>query len=112
MKCNRSEIFKKAWKMGKNLNLTISEALKRAWADAKAPKEYELVIKDWFLKKNARTERQRFGMGGACTILKETEKAYLLECGDYTMWVPKSCTEMRETLASLAARGIRPVAAR
>lgn len=34
---NRSQIFKNAWNFVKTLALTISEALKQAWAEAKAP---------------------------------------------------------------------------
>jgi hypothetical protein len=34
---NRSQIFKNAWNFVKTLALSISEALKQAWAEAKAP---------------------------------------------------------------------------
>lgn len=109
MKYNKSEIMKEAWKIVKHLGITISEGLKKAWARAKAPKEFELRIKNWFLKKNCRTERVLFAMSGACTVVRETEKAYLLACNGYQMWTPKSCTEMVETLESLARRGIKPI---
>lgn len=36
VKYNKSEIFKKAWKMVKETAITISAALRKAWAEAKA----------------------------------------------------------------------------
>lgn len=42
VKYNRSEIFKKAWKMVKETANTISEALRKAWAEAKANVEVEM----------------------------------------------------------------------
>lgn len=65
---NKSEIFKKAWEMVKKVGLTISKALKEAWAMAKAIKtlkeemiekmenlvnlaspvmNYKIVVNDW-----------------------------------------------------------------
>lgn len=39
MKYNKSEIMKNAWVIRRMTNCTMSEALKKSWSDAKAPKD-------------------------------------------------------------------------
>lgn len=115
-KYNRSEVFKKAWRMVKNNGLTMSEALKRSWKSEKQRvKDLEFVatympthrVKDWFYNKNfekfnTRTTHcsQAFRMED---VVKESEKAICIAFeADYkngegevirNIWVPKSCVE-------------------
>lgn len=94
-------LFKRAWELYKeNDRALFSECLKESWKELKEVKK--VYIKDWF--------RYRLDLGYGkttysdclCRVLKETEKAYLLEVEWFTLdgerdgvcdrWVPKSCT--------------------
>lgn len=52
MKYNKSEIMKAAWNLVKTAGMTISAALKAAWASAKSPLK-QLHMKEWFANKVA-----------------------------------------------------------
>lgn len=102
----KRKLFIKAWELYKeNDRALFSECLKESWRELKEDKKEEVkkvYIKDWF--------RYRLDLGYGkttysdclCRVLKETEKAYLLEVEWFTLdgerdgvcdrWVPKSCT--------------------
>lgn len=95
MKYNRSQIMKDAWEMVKRCKMTISAALKYAWAAVKGTLK-QLNIKDWFLDKIACEKRMHLHSTEIFAVLRETEKAYNVMLCEYgraiTCWVPKSCT--------------------
>ena len=93
---NKSEIMKNAWKMVKEFKMSISAALKSAWAAAKGTLK-QLHIKEWFANKLANELRCNLFHTEIFAVLRETEKAYNVlfsTCGDSyrTAWIPKSCT--------------------
>ena len=98
MKYNRSEIMKSAWAYVKSFQMSISAALKYAWAIVKGSLK-ELHIKDWFANKLANELRTNLHSTKIFAVLRETEKAYNVMLCEYgralTCWVPKSCTEER-----------------
>ena len=95
MKYNLSKIMKEAWNLVKTLGMTISAALKTAWASAKAPLK-QLSMKDWFANKVANEIRHNLHNPDIFAVLRETEKAMYVMlaiepgCTRCT-WVPKSC---------------------
>lgn len=95
MKYNLSEIMKAAWKLVKTAGMTISAALKNAWAAAKFPLK-QLSMKDWFATKVANEIRHNLHTPDIFAVLRETEKAMYVMlaiepgCTRCT-WVPKSC---------------------
>lgn len=103
MMYNKSEIMKKAWSIFKSTKKTFSEALKESWKRAKESVRY--VIPDWFMNKNLDKVTTAhcicYQSFDASDIVKETEKAYLVELEMQTrsgyetyytkkIWVPKS----------------------
>lgn len=101
MKYNKSEIMKNAWTTRKATNCTMSEALRKSWANAKAP---EYFIRGWFISKNFTNNERIAIVGVKPELLCETEKAVKLcwntEYGKITRWVPKSCLETAESFAA------------
>ena len=97
MKYNKSEIMKAAWNLVKTAGMTISAALKSAWASAKSPLK-QLYIKEWFANKVANEIKHNLHNAMIFAVLKETAKAYYVmlaiepHCTRCT-WIPKSCTE-------------------
>ena len=56
----------------------------------------EVVVKDWFLKKNfTETDLYMIGISYKSIVIKETEKAALVqftnEYGKKNFWIPKKC---------------------
>lgn len=111
-KYNKSEIFKAAWKMVREFVVSLSEALKKAWEDAKKKNSTNRFrIKDWFFNKYF-TEKfttahcECFSDFYSHNVLKETEKAIFVELDmmvsatgydtSYTkkVWIPKSAVEI------------------
>lgn len=119
MKYNKSNIMKRAWELVKKLVITISEGLKRAWAEAKGG--YELAVKEWVIDKAqdiarnynifidyTRRTNDNYNMAlvdnGYVYVkveekLDETEKAIKVRLGSgevvgsykgWTLWIPKS----------------------
>ena len=82
-KYNRSEIFKRAWAIKKSENTTMSIALKRAWAEAKAPngKTVEEYLKSTGLKVWEKGSHKRIyindliSLGFAKDFNKSTQKS-------------------------------------
>lgn len=97
MKYNLSKIMKNAWNLVKTTGMSISAALKNAWASAKSPLK-QLHMKEWFANKVAKEIRCNLHTTEIFAVLRETEKAlYVLlnvapNC-TRCAWVPKSCTE-------------------
>lgn len=106
---NRTEIFKNAWTMVKNFGMTLSAALKAAWAKAK---EVKCTTKDWFDATLAREiNRGNHFYASAFCLIKETEKAAYIMFntgavdGHFTrkcLWVPKSAIENLHALPVIA----------
>lgn len=96
MKYNRSKIMSDAWGFVKRFRMSISAALKYAWATAKGNLKL-LRVKDWFANKLANELRTNLHSSEIFAVLRETENAYnvmLRECGRaLTCWVPKSCID-------------------
>lgn len=97
MKYNLSKIMKTAWNLVKTLGMSMSAALKNAWASAKSPLK-QLHMKEWFANKVAREIRHNLHTTEIFAILRETEKAIYAMLAiapgcTRCVWVPKSCTE-------------------
>ena len=96
MKYNLSQIMKNAWNMVKTMGMTMSAALKSAWASAKSPLK-QLCMKDWFANKTCRELRRNLHSADIFAVLRETEKAIYVMLREYgkpiCIWVPKSCVE-------------------
>lgn len=111
-KYNLSAIMKRAWELRtgkweyvKPYSMSFSECLKLAWAQAKngcietVKKVKKTVVKGlsvahWFLSKNL-TQNEVYAVEtGDLSVVKETEKAYLVKAdtnfGTITFWAPKS----------------------
>lgn len=105
---SRTEIFKNAWTMVKNFGMTLSAALKAAWAKAK---EVKCTTKEWFDSTLAREIGRNHFYASAFCMIKETEKAaYIMfntgvSNGHFTrkcLWVPKSAIENIQALPVIA----------
>ena len=97
MKYNKSEIMKAAWNLVKTAGMTISDALKRAWASAKASVK-QLHMKEWFANKVANEIRTNLHTTEIFAVIRETEKAVYAMLAiapgfSKCVWVPKSCIE-------------------
>ena len=100
MKYDRRKIMKRSWQLVKKSFISISEALKQAWKEAKSVvfeikrgKSYS--VKKWFADKIAQEVRRNIVVCDIYGILKETEKAiyamvYLGARYGKPMWIPKS----------------------
>lgn len=101
MRYDLVKIMKRAWQIRKSTDSTMSAALKKSWAEAKAVQE-KIYIKDWFADKML---AEKFQSGAylidTLGVEAETEKAYKLRievgyCSSIefqaSVWVPKSCT--------------------
>ena len=111
MKYNKSEIMKNAWNLVKTMKITMSAALRKAWAAARnIDTRAFMMIKGWFFNKiNAEAARynvfmdmERIGdsVKVVAEVLRETEKAVYchIESGSvvgsykgWNTWIPKSC---------------------
>lgn len=104
MKYNKTEIMRNAWTICRSANCTMSEALRRSWAAAKAPK---FSVKFWFLSKEFSANERIAISGVAPSVARETEKAVFLRWntsyGVITRWVPKSCLESADLSAENTA---------
>lgn len=106
MKFDMSYVMRKAWSIKKNFEsknnkkALFSECLKEAWRIVKTSLvNKEVVVKDWFLKKNfTENDLYMIGISFKSIIVKETLKAALVkftnEFGSKTFWIPKSCLLM------------------
>ena len=97
MKYNLSNIMKAAWNLVKTTGMSMSAALKNAWASAKSPLK-QLHMKEWFACKVANEIRRNLHTTEIFAVLRETEKAIyamLTIAPGYNrcIWIPKSCTE-------------------
>lgn len=106
-------IMKRAWEMMKEVNGALfSECLKEAWKENRELKK--VYIKDWFLNRIELGYGKRAVNEQLCNIIKQTEKAYLLDVEWYTVdgeydgstykWVPKSCTFTMKEHADIEER--------
>lgn len=106
-------IMKRAWEMMKEVNEALfSECLKEAWKESREIKE--VYIKDWFINRIELGYGKRAFNDQLCRIIKETEKAYLLDVEWFTVdgeydgstykWVPKSCTLTMKEHADIEER--------
>ena len=96
-KITNSEIMKRAWevsreaasKFGGNVKQYFAMALKLTWEKAKRIMSKKVVIvPEWFIKK---TTGIRLGQDHrTCVVIKETEKAVLVEILGSETWCPKS----------------------
>lgn len=95
------KIMRRAWEMMKEVDGALfSECLREAWKESREIKA--VYIKEWFLNRIELGYGKRPLTYHLCNIIKETEKAYLLEIewctvdGEYdgfsNRWIPKSCT--------------------
>lgn len=86
-----------ARKMEGDYQARLSIALKLAWKEIRAMEEKQLVIADWWLRKNPAQETI-INEFDNIEVEKETEKAYLLN--DISrqsngVWIPKSVCEWK-----------------
>jgi len=93
----KSTIMKKAWEIAKSAVVKFggsakeyfAEALRLTWAKVKEIVSVKKVeVPDWFCKKSL-----GYGLGYAfrtVNILRETEKAVLVNVAGSDLWVPKS----------------------
>ena len=83
-KTNKSELFKLAWRIFKNVKnakivKTFGAALKMAWELIKNEAK-SISIKRWFLSKNfSRNEQYVIECADSAKIERETEKAVLIK---------------------------------
>lgn len=93
---NKSEMFKRAWNAAKiaanhfggTAKEYFSECLKLVW---KVAKRVLVTVPNWFIKKNLFVE---LGYDlRTVAILKETEKAVLVNIIGNELWCPKSIIE-------------------
>ena len=101
IKITKSQIMKNAWKaykIGYKGIKTFAEALKMSWAEAKKQTEKRIVmIADWFATKKLGLGR---GLGYELrkgNVIKETEKAVLVNLFGEEIWCPKSTIEKEIT---------------
>lgn len=96
MKYNKSEIMSNAWAIRRQIGCTMSDALKKSWASAKASLR-AFSIKSWFLNKEFSANERIAIIGVSPAMVRETEKAVCLRWntryGVIKRWVPKSCLE-------------------
>lgn len=103
MKYNLSKIMKRAWNLFRKTGHVFAQCLHMAWNEAK---NKEVAIKKWFFSKIDVDFGWHYFFEGMHRVLKETEKAFLLEIeactldGEYdaakSVWVPKKCTLTEE----------------
>lgn len=105
MRYNKSEIFKTAWRNVKAAGISFAEALRNAWAMAKAGHKV-VKVADWFLNKlNDEVSKYNWTLVSRNELyinrtIAETEKAIKVEvecetmqngnCRYFTAWMPKS----------------------